>query len=121
MNRILMAAGLTLLLCGCGRRDDGVQCPDVAAVAPASIGVPFVANLTGQYAGPDRETSILEAITQIHQRDPSLDADTITNILIAADCPNALKRPDHDISAVRDSDGAFRAQVDQILGNTADQ
>ncbi len=116
MTRMIAAAGLALLLGGCVQSAAPVQCPDPAAVAPASIGgAAFVAGLSGRLAGPDRENSITEAIGAIHQRDPSLGADRITDILIAADCPVAASRPDNGAAADRARIAGFRAQVDQLL------
>ena len=121
MQWILLATCAALPLCGCGKPAQVVQCPDLAAVTPASIDPALVGGLTARLAGPDRENTITEAVAEIHARDRSLDADAITDILIAADCPNDLARPDHDIAAVRDRTAAFRAEVDQILGNTGTQ
>ena len=121
MNWIPLAGCAALLLTGCGKPAPAVQCPIPADVAPASIGAAYVQGLTARLAGPDRENSIALAIAEMHTRDPSIDADTITDILIAADCPNTLARPDHDINAVRDQTNAFRTEVEQVLGKPATQ
>lgn len=121
MYRIPLAACVGLLLAGCGKPAPAVQCPVPADVAPASIGAAYVEGLTATLAGPDRENSIAAAIAEMHARDPSIDADTLTDILVAADCPNALARPDRDINAVRDQTNAFRTQVEQVLGKPATQ
>ena len=106
-----------LLLGGCGQAASQLTCPDPAGIAPPSIGTAFIADLTGRLAGPDRENSIVEAIAEIHRHDPSLGSATVTNILIAADCPNALARPDRGAAADRARIAGFRAQVDQLLGD----
>ena len=106
-----------LLLGACGQSSKQLTCPDPSSVAPPSIGAAFVNNLTTRLAGPDRENSITEAIGEIHRRDPSLDATAVTNILVAADCPNVMAQPDHDANADRARIAVFRAQVDQLLGS----
>lgn len=116
MQRILPAAGLALLLASCSGAADVAQCPDPAAVAPASIGASYVAGLSQQLAGPDRENSITVAIADLHRRDPKLDSTAITNILIAADCAVVSAKPDHDDATDRARVSGFRAQVDQLLG-----
>ena len=106
-----------LLLGACGQSSTKITCPDPATVAPPSIGgAAYVSELTGRLAGPDRENSITEALAEIRRRDPSLDSTAVTNILVAADCPNAVAKPDHDAQAVRARIAAFRAQVDQLQG-----
>ncbi len=78
-----------------------------------------MADLTTRLAGPDRANSITEAITEIRRRDPAIDADGLTNILIVADCPNALAKPAHDNADDRTRIAAFRAQVEFLLGNSS--
>ncbi|WP_066801312.1 hypothetical protein [Sphingomonas soli] len=117
MTRFPIVTGLALMLGGCGHTPSPAACPDPGAVAPPSIGTAFVKDLTGRLAGPDRENTIAEAVAEIHRRDPSLGSATVTNILIGADCPNALSRPDHDLEADRARIAGFRAQVDQLLGD----
>ncbi len=73
--------------------------------------------LTGRLAGPDRANTVTEAIAEMHRRDPTIDADGLTNILITADCPNALAKPRHDGDDDRARIAAFRAQVEYMLGN----
>jgi hypothetical protein len=118
MNMQALAAISLTLLAGCAARAPALQCGDPGAVAPANVGgAAFVNDLTGRLAGPDRENVIEEAIATIHQREPGLSIDAITDILIAADCPNALSKPYHDANADRARIAAFRAQVDQIIGH----
>lgn len=115
MAELRIVAGLALLfLSACGK-SPVPACPDPASVTPPTIGTAFVTNLTARLALGDRENTISEAITAIRQRDPSLDATTITDILVAADCPNALAKSDNEPDADRARIAAFRAQVDQLL------
>jgi hypothetical protein len=109
---------LAILLAGCGDVTARVQCPDLSSVAPASIGgAAYVRGLSERLAGPDRENTVTEAVAEIERRGPRLGSDAITNILIAADCPNAAARPNRSEAADRARTAEFRAQVQQILGN----
>lgn len=68
MKRFVLAAGLVLLIAGCGHARNAVRCPDPADVAPPSIGgTSYVSGLTMRLAGPDRENSISEAIAAIRR------------------------------------------------------
>lgn len=114
--KLLVATVPILLIAGCIQARAPVHCPDPARVAPASIGgVAFVANLTGRLAGPDRENVVAEAISEMRKTAPDMSNEAITNVLIAADCPVAAAKPDHDAAADRDRIATFRAQIDQIL------
>ncbi len=63
------------------------QCPDPAAVAPASVGgAAEVQSLAGMLSGPDQENAVNAGAQELHRRDPHLSKDQITDILIAADC-----------------------------------
>jgi hypothetical protein len=115
MRQVSSIAALALLA-GCARAGPPAQCPDLAATVPPSIGAPFVTGLGSRLAGPDRENVIAGAIAEIRRRDPSIGTDGIVDILIAADCPNVLARPEQDINADRDRIAAFRAQVEQGPG-----
>lgn len=118
MKMLVFAGGLVLLLAGCGQARTAVQCPDPAEVAPPSIGgASYVAGLTMRLAGPDRENSISEAIAAMRRADAALDASEITDILIAADCPNVALLPGGSEDAARARIAAFRAQVDALLGD----
>ncbi len=89
------------------------------AFAPPAIGAGYLGGLTGRLAGGDRANSIYEAVFEIHRRVPSIDADGLTNILIAADCPNVRANPALDDAAIRDRIATFRAQVGQALDGNA--
>lgn len=115
MADIRIAGGLALLLLAACGKSPVPACPDPASVAPPTIGAAFVTNLTTRLALGDRENTIAEAITALRKRDPSLDSTTITDILIAADCPNALAKSDNEPDADRARIAAFRAQVAQLL------
>lgn len=117
---MLVAGAPIALLGGCGqppaRVPRGVHCPDAAGVAPGAIGgAAFVANLTGRLAGSDRENVVAEAVAEMRRAAPDIGDAAITNVLIAADCPLAAARPDHDAAADRDRIATFRAQIAQIL------
>lgn len=114
--KTLSATGFALLLAGCAQPAAPLTCPDPAAVAPPAIGTPYIHDLTARLAGPDRENSIALAIAEIHARAPVLDSMAVTDILIAADCPNSLAQPDDSDANDRARIAAFRAQVDQIIG-----
>jgi hypothetical protein len=118
MIRIVAVAAVAGALAGCGQQQPQaqIQCPDRSAILPASVGGPaFVQGLTARLAGPDRENTIVWAITEMHRRAPQLGGDVITDVLIAADCPNAIGKPDHSEAADRTRIKEFRAQVDQLL------
>jgi hypothetical protein len=114
----VFVAGSVLLIAGCGEAQTAAQCPDSVDVAPPSIGgASFVTGLTMRLAGPDRENSISEAIAAMRRADPALDASEITDILIAADCPNVAAQPGGSENADRARIAAFRAQVVELLGD----
>ncbi len=121
MKNAAAVMSLVVILSACSKATQPVQCPDPTTVVPASVGVSYVAGLTSRLAGPDRANTISEAIAEIHARDPSIDADGLTNILIAADCPNVAAKPGHSGEVDRDQITNFRAQVDQLLGNGGGQ
>ncbi len=106
-----------LFVCGCSAAPQAqVQCPVLADVAPPAIGSDYLVDLGHRLAGPDRANTIVTAISDMRTRAPTLTADEMTDILIAADCPNANARPDHDIAADRARIAAFRAQVLELMG-----
>jgi len=107
---------MSLLLCGCsaGRHDAG--CPPVSDAVTSQVGEPFVAGLTLRLAGSDRENAISEAVAEIHRKAPSLDADEVADVLIAADCPNAAKGEGGDPAATESRLAEIRAQVLAVLG-----
>lgn len=116
MKTIMVALCLGLVLAGCANEAPAVECPVPADVAPASIGgAAYVTGLTARLAGDDRENSITEAIGEIRSKAPELGSAAIVDILIAADCPNAVAMPDRSETAVRARIAAFRAQVEQLL------
>lgn len=102
--------------CGAAPRTQ-VQCPAFADVAPAAIGSDYLADLSHRLAGPDRANTVATAVADMRGRAPTLTADELTDILIAADCPNAIARPDHGIAADRARIAAFRAQVMTIMND----
>ena len=105
-----------LVLVGCARAPAPVQCANPTEVAPNSIGgAQFLQGLTAKLAGGDRENTIVEAIGEIRHRDPALTNDAITDIIIAADCPNSAARAGHDDPAVRADLAALRAQVEPLV------
>jgi hypothetical protein len=56
-------------------------------VAPASVGgAAEVQALSGRLSGADQQNAITQGALELHRRDPSLGADRIIDILIAADC-----------------------------------
>lgn len=112
-----LLAGAALSLSSCGQSAQALQCPDPASVVPPRIGAAYVAGLTARLAGPDRANSITGAISEMRRLDPAIGADGLTNILIVADCPNALAKPAHDDADDRARIAMFRAQVDYLLGN----
>lgn len=117
MKTLRFATGLILVLAGCTNNAPAAVCPAPADVAPASVGGPaYVADLTQRLASGDRENSITEAIGEIRSKAPELDPTAITDILIAADCPNAAALPDQSEAAVNARIATLRAQVEQILG-----
>ncbi|MES2020040.1 MAG: hypothetical protein V4460_01940 [Pseudomonadota bacterium] len=118
MDGRIFLGSLALFLGGCSSSKPitVVGCPDAAAVAPASIGgAGYVAGLTGRLGGGNRENVVEEAVKEMRRMDPAISPDAMTNVLIAADCPLAVARPDHDASADRARIAQFRAQIDQIL------
>lgn len=115
---MVTATAAASLLTGCAASAPQArnECPDPWAVAPPSVAdAAYMEGLTERLAGPDRENTIVQAIGEVHRRAPQAGNDTITNILIAADCPNVARKPDHSEAAERDRIAGFRAQVDQIL------
>lgn len=102
------------LLIGCGQRSEPA-CPVIADLVPASVDAAYVSTLTRRLAGDDRENSITEAIAELRRRDPKIAADTITNILIAADCPNVITEPNSEIDHERERVARLRAQVEVLL------
>ena len=112
-----LVTGLALALTACGRAPETLTCAAPAGAVPPSIGPDYVAGLTSRLAGPDRANSITEAIGEMRRLDPAIGADGLTNILMIADCPNALASPPADGADDRARIAAFRAQVDTLLGN----
>ena len=106
----------SLFLCSCSPSRPPIACPYPASVAPASIGGPSaVTGLTSRLAGPDRENTIDEAAARFRKRDPSITNSAITDIVIAADCPNMMASGIPDAQAERARISAIRAQVSGIL------
>ncbi len=105
-----------LLAGGCATAPKAqVQCPAFADVAPPAIGSDYLEGLSQRLAGPDRANTVATAVADMRTRAPTLTADQMTDILIAADCPNAIARPNHDLAADRARIAAFRAQVMTLM------
>jgi len=114
--RILSLCAL-LLAGGCAAAPKTqVQCPAFADVAPPAIGSDYLMDLSHRLAGPDRANTVTTAVADMRSRVPTLTADEMTDILIAADCPNAIAGPDHDLAADRARIAAFRAQAMTLMG-----
>ena len=109
----MTASALLILTAGCKPAQRGAVCPDPQAVAPASIGAKAVTALTPVLAGPDRENEISEAIHRFRATDPTISDDTVIDIMIAADCPNAS--PGADAATMKARAGRLRAEVAGIL------
>ena len=106
---------LLLALCSCSAPKAQVQCPAFVDVAPAAIPSDYLEDLSQRLAGPDRANTVVTAVADMQKRAPTLTPDEMTDILIAADCPNAAAKPDHDIAADRARIAAFRAQVNTLM------
>lgn len=105
-----------LLLCNCSSSELPIACPDPALVAPTSIGgASAVTGLTGPLAGPDRVNTISGAAARFRKLDPSITNSAITNIIIAADCPNLMASGAPSAKVERARIAAVRAQVSSIL------
>ncbi len=108
-----------LMASGCAAEPaQKAQCPAFADVAPPMIGADYLEDLSHRLAGPDRANTVVTAVADIRTRAPNLSADEVTDILIAADCPNAAAKPMHDLAAERANIAAFRAQVLTLMAPT---
>ena len=116
MSRISIALLAITLASGCSSDKHETSCTIAADIAPASISPGYIADLTMRLAGGDRENAITEAVAQIHQKAPELDADEIADILIAADCANAARGQSEDPAVTKQRLATFRAQVVTLLG-----
>ena len=67
-------------------------------------------------AGGDRENTITEAIGEIHRMAPQLDANEITDLLLAADCANAARDESEAPEVTKQRMATLRAQVTALIG-----
>jgi hypothetical protein len=105
-----------ILLGSCSPSKLPIACPDPALVAPASIGgASAVTGLTALLNGPDRLNTIKGAAARFRKRDPSITNSVITDIIIAADCPNLMASGVPSAHDERARIAATRAQVTSIL------
>ena len=116
MSRISIALVAALLVSGCSSEKHEANCTIASDIAPSSISPGYIADLTMRLAGGDRENTISEAVSQIHQKAPEMDADEIADILIAADCANAAQGQSEDPAVTKQRLATFRAQVVTLLG-----
>lgn len=117
MIRATILITALLLTAGCGRQAESATCPSARDLAPSSVPAGYLDDLTARLAGPDRENSISEAVARMHRTAPQLTASEVTDILIAADCPNT-STSDDDVASMRARIAEFRGQVDVLMGNS---
>lgn len=104
------------LLCSCNLSKPPIACPDPALVAPASIGgASAVTGLTSPLSGPGRENTIKEAAARFRKRDSRITNSEITNIIIAADCPNLMASGAPSAQEKRARISVVRAQVTSVV------
>jgi len=117
MVRLSFLLVCPVLLWGCAPRRPPISCPDPGLVAPPAIGgAKAITSLTPLLAGGNWENEVDEAAARFRRADPSISADAVLDVMIAADCPNLVARGVPDARTERDRVATIRERVATILG-----